>query len=287
MPNNFTPFVQGFKALLEQGRQLPLGGFDPIPNPPCAPGAPRALFFAPHPDDEAIGGGLPLRLLRQLGHRIIVVAVTQGSDPERKAPRAEELRGACGFLGFEVATVGEDGLSLVTPQAREADPAAWAGKVDLICALLLEHRPKTVFIPHAGDGHPTHQGTHWLVLDALQRLGDALPCLVVETEFWAALPDPDLLVETTAEEVADLMAALSFHRGEVLRNPYHVLLPSWMSDNVRRGGELIGGQGGAAPECAFANLFRLRSWTGHSLTRPLRTGVYLPAGASLADLFGA
>ena len=57
-----------------------------------------------------------------------------------------------------------------------------------------------------------------------------------------------------------MMAALSFHVGEVQRNPYHLLVPAWMQDNVRRGGELVGGQGGAAPDFTFATLYRLRRW---------------------------
>ena len=54
------------------------------------------------------------------------------------------------------------------------------------------------------------------------------------------------MVESSAADVADLMAALSLHVGEVARNPYHLRLPAWMIDNVRRGAELVGGQGGAA-----------------------------------------
>lgn len=286
MTHEYQPFVQAFAELLDQGRTLPLGGFDPVERRPIPADAPEVLVFSPHPDDECIGGALPLRLLRELGHRVTVVAITQGSNRERQAARREELQNACTFLGFGLVTLGASGLTGITPQARATDPA-WAGKVELIRALLLARRPKTVFIPHAGDGHATHQGTHWLVLDALRQIGPDLPCKVVETEFWAALPDPDLLIEVAPAEVADLMAALSFHKGEVARNPYHVLLPSWMSDNVRRGAELVGGAGGAAPSCPFANLFRLSAWTGSALERPLRTGVFVPAQASLATLFGS
>ena len=59
---------------------------------------------------------------------------------------------------------------------------------------------------------------------------------------------PNLMVESSPEDLADMMAALSFHVGEVQRNPYHLLVPAWMQDNVRRGGEVVGGQGGAAAD---------------------------------------
>ena len=87
----------------------------------------------------------------------------------------------------------------------------------------------------------------------------------------------NLMVEYASEEVGDLVAATSFHVGEVQRNPYHVLIPAWMMDNVRRGAELVGGQGGAAPAYLFAQLFRLRHWTGGQAQDCLARGRLLPA----------
>jgi len=74
--------------------------------------------------------------------------------------------------------------------------------------------------------------------------------------------------------------------GEVARNPYHVLLPGWMSDNVRRGGELIAGFGGAPPDYDFATLYRLGRWNGSALEPVLAAGRLVPAGDDLAFVFG-
>ena len=90
-------------------------------------------------------------------------------------------------------------------------------------------------------------------------------CHVVETEFWGAMATPNLMVESSVDDLAEMMTALSFHVGEVQRNPYHLLVPPWMQDNVRRGGELVGGQGGAAPDFTFCTLYRLRRWSGGRL----------------------
>jgi hypothetical protein len=59
------------------------------------------------------------------------------------------------------------------------------------------------------------------------------------------------MIEVWAADVADLVAALSLHAGEVARNAFHLRLPAWMMDNVRRGAELVGGQGGTAPRFAL------------------------------------
>src|SRR5262249_26046144 len=144
----------------------------------------------------------------------------------------------------------------VNPKTREQDPAHWRASVASIARIVAEQRPRIVFVPHDGDWNSTHIGTHLLVVDALAALG-GFDGHVVETEFWRAMPAPDLMVESSVEQVADLVAATSFHVGEVERNPYHLLLPAWMQDNVRRGGELVGGQGGAAPDWTFSTLYRV------------------------------
>ena len=79
------------------------------------------------------------------------------------------------------------------------------------------------------------------------------------------------MVESTEQDVADLLAALSFHIEEVRRNPYHLLMPAWLMDNVRRGAELVGGQGGAAPDFRFATLYRASQWS-NGRVEPLYPG---------------
>jgi N-acetylglucosamine malate deacetylase 1 len=96
---------------------------------------------------------------------------------------------------------------------------------------------------------------------------------------------PNLMVESSTADVADLVAALSLHVGEVARNAYHLRLPAWMIDNVRRGAELVSGQGGVAPSLAFATLYRLRRWAGGELHEVLERGQMLSAQDDLSKLF--
>jgi hypothetical protein len=117
-------------------------------------------------------------------------------------------------------------------------------------------------------------------------MGPDFQCLIFETEFWGAMDDPNLMLELSEKDVADMITALSFHVGEVNRNPYHLSLPGWMMDNVRRGGELVGGQGGAAPDFTFAALYRFRKWTGGKLVKLFEGGKILPAGTSIATILG-
>ncbi|MDB6018920.1 MAG: bacillithiol biosynthesis deacetylase BshB1 [Pedosphaera sp.] len=258
--NPYQKFVAEFARLVVEGKSLPLGDIPPQGKPKPAPGAPVALIFSPHPDDECIIGGFALRLMRESGLRIINVAVTQGSSKDRQQPRLEELQNACNWLGFDLEQTAPNGLEKINPQTRVNNPEHWAHAVKVIAASLAKNQPRVIFFPHELDWNGTHIGTHFLVMDALKTLPANFQCCLVETEFWGQMPTPNLMVESSAEDVADMLAALSFHVGEVQRNPYHLRMPQWMQDNVRRGAELVGGQGGAAPNFMFATLYRLRQW---------------------------
>ena len=116
--NPYAKFVTDSARLVKNARSLPLGGLPPAPRPTLLPDAPRALFFAPHPDDETISGGLALRLYREAKLNVINVAVTQGSKKERQAERLAELQNACDYLGFGLQTTVLNGLERVTAKTR-------------------------------------------------------------------------------------------------------------------------------------------------------------------------
>jgi N-acetylglucosamine malate deacetylase 1 len=283
-----TPYHQlasDYARLLKQGRSFPLGTFQPALRPDIPPNAPKALFFAPHPDDECIAGGIAARLLRQASINLINVAVTLGSKKERQLGRLRELQNACTYLGFTLVTTAPNGLEKISPKTREQDPKHWAACVKVIKDIIEQHQPKVVLFPHDRDWNSTHIGTHYLVMDALKQMPSSFTCYLVETEFWGAMTNPNLMVEISTEDLGDMMAATSFHVGEVNRNPYHLTLPPWMMDNVRRGGEVVGGQGGAVPDYTFAVLYRLRKWSQGQATKFFEGGKQVPLSMNVGNLF--
>jgi N-acetylglucosamine malate deacetylase 1 len=281
--NPYRAFVDGFVRLLTEDGAFGATELARPDRPLVAADAPKALIFAPHPDDEVIIGGLPLRLLRELKMNVVNVAVTLGSRVDRQLERWQELKNCCDYIGFGLVAPEERGLEGINPAAREKDPQRWASSVEAIARLLTEHRPSIVFFPHDDDWNKTHIGVHHLLVEALGSSG--LACLTVETEFWGAMDAPNLMVESSAADVADLVAALSLHEGEVARNAYHLRLPAWMIDNVRRGAELVGGQGGTAPRFAFATLYRLRRWEESRFHNIFEGGQVLSGQDDLSKLF--
>lgn len=284
MSTPYHEWIRDLEGWWQRGAQLPCGGFAPCARPPLAPDAPCALYFAPHPDDESIIGALALRLFREAGVRIVNVAVTLGRKKERRQARLAELRQACAFLGYELELSAPDGFEEVHVGTRQHEPTRWQSMVDRMAQLLDRYHPVAVFFPHDRDWNSTHVGTHYLIVDALGRMGPGFGCRVFETEFWGAMEDPNLMVEIAPSLLADLIAATTFHVGEVQRNPYHLTLPAWMMDNVRRGAELVGGQGAAAPSFLFAQLFRFRLWRGGRWEPAPWTEKLLPATVSAAKL---
>jgi N-acetylglucosamine malate deacetylase 1 len=284
--NPYHNFVSTFAKLIEAGKSLPLGGIPPHNKSKPTLDVPRALIFSPHPDDECLIGGFALRLMREARMRIINVAVTQGSNKGRQQPRLKELKNACGWLGFQLEQTALNGLEKINAKTRTDDPKHWCQAVNIIGAILARHQPQAVFVPHEFDWNSTHIGTHFLVMDALKTLPSNFQCLMIETEYWAPLSAPNLMVESNVDDVADLLAALSFHVGEVRRNPYHLRMPAWLQDNVRRGAELVGGQGGQAPDFTFATLYRLRQWTNGRVENLFSDGKQISATENPGDILG-
>jgi len=269
--NPYLEFVQGIEAGVAEAKATPVSESDFCEAKwvDSSREESTVLLFSPHPDDECITGLLPLRLMRETGRKIINIPVTFGSDAGRQAGRAAELGNACNYLGFEVY------------------PRSGFHSLELSAAvgILKTISPEIVFMPHSKDWNSRHISTHFLVVEALKQMGNGFSCMVVETEFWGAMDDPNLMVEADAQTVADLVAATSLHTEEVARNPYHLLLPAWMQDNVRRGGELVGGQGCAVPDFGFATLYRLRKWKNGELVNVLEHGTTVSMNTDLNKIF--
>ncbi len=283
--NPYQHLVSEYVRFAREGKSYQLGGFAPLPHPAIAKDAPKVLIFSPHPDDEVIIGGIALRLLREMKWNVINIAVTQGSNKERQPERLAELKACCDCIGFGLQTTIPGGLEKVTVKTREQDPAHWAKSVKVIADILAEHKPRVILFPHDNDWNSSHIGTHYLVMDALKSLPADFECYAVETEFWGAMSSPNLMVEISGQDLADLITALTFHVGEVKRNPYHLSLPAWMQDNVRRGGEVVGGQGGEAPDFVFATLYRLRKWKQGKLEKTHEGGRILGCDKKAGELF--
>jgi LmbE family N-acetylglucosaminyl deacetylase len=257
-PYNF--YIRQFAENIRTARKYSLGNSNFPKQKTKHPSSPVAFVFSPHPDDECIIGGFPLRLMRETALRVVNIPITYGSNVKRREARKKELSNACQYLGFDIKPIDDMGFEQITPNGRKQNPKNWLSAVNEVRILLHNFQPKIIFCPHKNDRHLTHCGTSLLVLDSLAQMPSDFSCFLVETEYWQPMKSPNLMVELDEKIVADLITALTFHVGEVQRNPYHLSLPAWLVDNVRRGSEILGSIGGISQDFVFACLYKVSFW---------------------------
>ena len=144
-----------------------------------AAGLGATVVVAPHPDDEALGCGGLLALLRRAGQPAAAVLVSDGSlshprsklfsAEARQAVREAEFRHALTILGLDQ---GEP-LLLGLPDGRvpsHPHEAGFAKAVSQLRAFLESQRADTVLVPWRRDPHPDHRATSRMVQAALATM---------------------------------------------------------------------------------------------------------------------
>jgi LmbE family N-acetylglucosaminyl deacetylase len=149
------------------------------------------VVIAPHPDDESLGCGGLLALLRRAGQAVSTVLVSDGTmshpnsrrfpAPARRALREAELRAALHILGVNASQTLH--LGLPDGAVPTADAPGFEAAVARLRACLHARQPDTVLVPWRRDPHPDHRATSQLVRAAVQVL-PAAPRLV-EYVVWA------------------------------------------------------------------------------------------------------
>ena len=148
------------------------------------------LIIAPHPDDESLGCGGMIALLRQKEVSVWVAFVTSGSashpnskefPPERLAKvRENEALEACKILGVNKSNI----IFLKQPDSRlpQLDEKSRLKLQNQIADLIKKESIQTVFLPWRRDKHGDHEATFSIAYDAARSL-QKMP-QIVEYPIW-------------------------------------------------------------------------------------------------------
>ncbi len=171
----------------------------------------RVLVLGAHPDDESLGCGGTIALLRDAGADIHLVVASNGeatkgsvkSPDETARLRREEVAAAAAHFGASLQLLGlPDGAlgGCVEELAHE------------LRDIIDSRRPDVVFTPWLLDGHPDHQAAARALAAALSSSESRPEVWGFET--WTALI-PNRIVDIT-RTMPDKRHALELHRTAAL-----------------------------------------------------------------------
>ncbi len=141
----------------------------------------KTLVVAPHPDDESLGCGGAVALLRKFGNEVTVLTVSDGalSHPNSKKfppERLRDLRESETIAALEILGVSADKITFLrfpdgsVPGEHSDD---FAAVVTIVKDYLTEISPQTILLPWRRDPHPDHLATWQIVKAAMfERSGD-------------------------------------------------------------------------------------------------------------------
>jgi LmbE family N-acetylglucosaminyl deacetylase len=139
----------------------------------------RTLIVAPHPDDESLGCGGAIALLRKFDCPVFVVVMSDGtlSHPNSKkypAPRLRDLR-ECEMLdALNILGVSADNVRFLRYKDRSVPHETapnWRSAVQTCQDYLQEVQPDTILVPWRRDPHPDHAAA-WKIFAATQYLSE-------------------------------------------------------------------------------------------------------------------
>ena len=172
--------------------KIPSFDFHSLPLRPAADAITLGptVVIAPHPDDESLGCGGLIALLRQAAIPVQVVLVSDGtmSHPNsrkfppaaRRALREAELRQALLELGVEAPPIC---LGLPDSAVPSEGQERFLEAVAQLQELFATSKPATVLCPWRRDPHPDHRATSELVRTAITGL--PVPARLLEYVVWA------------------------------------------------------------------------------------------------------
>jgi LmbE family N-acetylglucosaminyl deacetylase len=136
------------------------------------------VVIAPHPDDESLGCGGTICLLRKMEVPVYVIFVSDGtlSHPNSKkfpAEKLRELRETEALNALETLNVPAANASFMRLKDRSVpakNDADFDATVHQLLQKLKQLQPKTVLVTWEKDPHPDHRASWQLVTQAIRQL---------------------------------------------------------------------------------------------------------------------
>ncbi|MBD8081647.1 PIG-L deacetylase family protein [Chryseobacterium caseinilyticum] len=146
---------------------------DNIPLAPeqCVTGFGTTLIVAPHADDESLGCGGVISLLRKFGQNVYILLLSDGtlSHPNSKEYPAEKLRDLREKELLDAAEIlGVPAANIVFCRYKDRNVPSvhqegFENAVKSISKMMGMIQPQSIFVPWRRDPHPDHQAAFQLI----------------------------------------------------------------------------------------------------------------------------
>ena len=159
----------------------------PLAPEQCVTGFGTTLIVAPHADDESLGCGGVIALLRKYRQEVFILLLSDGtlSHPNSKAYPAEKLRELRESELENAATIlGVPAENIILCRHKDRSvPAAGSAEFDAavqsISGLLNKLNPQSIFVPWRRDPHLDHRAAFQLI-----KAADTQRAKVYEYPIW-------------------------------------------------------------------------------------------------------
>lgn len=151
----------------------------------------KTLIVAPHPDDESLGCGGAIALLRKFDCDVSILVLSDGtlSHPNsKKFPasvlrdlREREMLGAIEILGVQAKSLTF--LRYLDRSVPNKDSEFFASAVKVCQNYLEKIKPQTILLPWRRDPHPDHLAANQIIVTARTHLDFATR--IIEYPIWA------------------------------------------------------------------------------------------------------
>lgn len=131
----------------------------------------KTLIIAPHPDDESLGCGGTIALLRKFSLEVSILVLSDGtlSHPNSQKYPQEKLRRLREkelIEAAEILDVSEKNIIFLRYPDRavpNADSPYFSAAAQQCRDYLVQINPQTIFVPWRRDPHPDHQAAFQLI----------------------------------------------------------------------------------------------------------------------------
>lgn len=193
----------------------------------------QVLVVAPHPDDESLGCGGTIALLRQQGYSVHVLFVSDGTmshpnSPSYPAERLRQLRESEALDALRILDVPADNVVFMRqPDTKVTTPNSpdFADAVATVHTLLQTIKPATVLVPWRRDPHCDHRASWQILTDAVAKLPVRPRVLEYLIWLWELGTDDDMprsgemtvWLVSIESVMAQRNRAIAAHRSQVTR----------------------------------------------------------------------